>query len=90
MTIDRDRAFLAEMRAITTDVDGREVLVGLSAEETEWYFAYGARRSAGEPRGANHSADRERYLALHDKHQRARFEVLGAEMQKRSDNPTSH
>ncbi|QAU44205.1 hypothetical protein [Bradyrhizobium guangzhouense] len=90
MTIDRDRAFLTEMRAITTDADGREVLVGLSADETDWYFAYSARRLSGEPRGPNHSADRERYLALHDRHERTRLEVLGAEIQQRTDKPTAH
>lgn len=71
MTIDKFREDLTEMRAIAKDKDGREVLVGLSSEETEWYFAYSARRWRGEG-GRGHSVDRERYLTLQSKHQRAR------------------
>jgi hypothetical protein len=90
MTIDKFREFLTEMRSITTDGTGREVLVGLTAEETDWYFAYTARRMSDAARGPHHSEDRERYLALHDRHEHARFQVLGAEIQKRTDSPTSH
>lgn len=90
MTIDRDRAFLTEMRAISTDSNGREVLVGLTADETDWYFAYCDRRISGAHRGPNYSDDPDRFLALDDEHERARLEVLGAEMQKRTNNPTAH
>ena len=90
MTIERFRDYLTEMRSIATDSAGREVLVGLTFEETEWYFSYTARRSSDQPRPAGHADDRRRYLALHQKHEKARFQVLGAEIQKRTDNPTSH
>ena len=89
MTIDKFREHLTEMRAIATDKDGREVLVGLSSEETEWYFAYSARRWRGDRR-RGHSVDREKYLTLQTKHQLARFAILGAEVQKRTETPTSH
>jgi hypothetical protein len=90
MTIDKFRDYLTEMRSIATDSTGREVLVGLTAEETDWYFAYTEKRMSDAPRGQNHGNDRARYLALHDRHERARFQVLGAEIEKRTDSPTSH
>jgi hypothetical protein len=90
MTIEKFREHLTEMRAIAKDRAGREVLVGLTGEETDWYFAYSAKRLSGVSRGKDHSDDRERYLALHNKHEIARLQVLGAEVQKRTDSPTSH
>src|SRR4051812_7464272 len=42
-----DRSYLTEMRAITMDGQGREVLVGLSAEETEFYMRYTKSRMKG-------------------------------------------
>lgn len=81
---DAERAYLAEMRAITTDTQGREILVGLTAEETAFYMAYARdMRSAG-----RNSVDSERYLELHDKHEAARLGVLVAENQLRVDNPS--
>jgi hypothetical protein len=89
MISDGERAFLVEMRSLTTDAEGREVLVGLSFEETEFYLAHArARLSPDYIRPADHSARSERYLALHDKHEFERLQVLGAEYQKRVDKPT--
>jgi hypothetical protein len=85
MSIDKHRAHLTEMRAIATDQDGREVLVGLTFEETEWYFDYHAQRLSG-----HHTTNRRRFLALYEKHEQARLQVIGAEFQKLTDNPTSH
>lgn len=84
--IDADRAFLAEMRAITTDSHGQEVLVGLSVEETAFYMNFAHQRTEG--RGDSAATDR--YLELHDKHERARLSVLGAENQLRNDKPVRH
>jgi hypothetical protein len=89
MSIDKHRAHLTEMRAIATDQDGREVLVGLTFEETEWYFDYQAQRLSGQ-RGRDHTTNRRRFLALYEKHEQARLQVIGAEFQKQTDNPTSH
>lgn len=87
MTIDKFRDHLTEMRRISTDDEGREVLVGLTAQETDWYFAYIEKRMSGAQR---HREDRDRFRMLHDRHVRARMQVLAAEIQKRTDSPTSH
>ena len=64
------------------------MLVGLSLEETEFYMAHArAALSFGAKRGENYEAESDRYLALHDKHEQARFQVLGAEHYKRVDKP---
>lgn len=82
-----ERAYLSEMRAITTDGHGREVLVGLTLEETAWYVAYSKARLTGEHREPE---DGKEYLELYDKHERARLQVLGAEIEARNENPTRH
>ena len=77
------RAYLAEMRALTTDAKGQEVLVGLDVEESVSYLAYAERKVAGNAT----RTERDRYLALHDKHELMRLAVLGAEIQLR-DGPS--
>ncbi len=83
---DDERAYLAEMRAITTDAQGCEILVGLTLEETEFYVTH----SRDLLEGRRNHAESERYLALHDKHEAARLGVLAAENQRRVDNPPLH
>ena len=81
---DGEHAYLTEMRAITTDAQGREVLVGLTLEETGFYIAY-----SRDLRGNSHnSEDSDRYLELHEKHEAERLGVLMAENQRRVDNPS--
>jgi len=83
---DAERAYFDEMRCLTTDSEGREVLVGLTSEETNTYLALSGNLAAeaSDPDGRN------TYLALHDKHERARLEVLGAEHIVRTENPPRH
>lgn len=76
------------MRAISTDENGREVLVGLTLEETAWYMQHSRRFLTADRHHAPES--KQKYLQLHDKHERARFGVLGAEHQLRTDNPSRH
>jgi hypothetical protein len=83
---DADRAYLNEMHAITTDSKGNEVLIGLSLEETEFYLSYANSRMDG----TEQRADQKRYLELHEKHERARLAVLGAENELRNDKPSLH
>ena len=78
-----ERAYKTEMRAITKDSQGREVLVGLTIEETVFYMEYVRNRMQGH----NDSQNGARYLELHEKHERARFAVLGAEHYVRTENP---
>ena len=85
---DSDREYFTEMRALTRDTQGREVLVGLTFEETVEYVTYSKSSMSGkttyDPEARDH------YLELHDKHQRARFQVLGAEHVLRTENPVRH
>ncbi len=83
---DSEKVYLREMRAFSTDAQGREVLVGLTREETILYVTYGRDRMAGMSR----HDDGEKYLEFHDKHERARLSVLGAENELRNDNPPRH
>jgi hypothetical protein len=83
---DADRAYLAEMRSITTDSQGREVLVGLTWEETAFYMEYARQRI----NGTHRQDDGGRYFELHEKHEFARLSVLGAENELRNDNPQRH
>ena len=83
---DDERAYLTEMRAITTDAIGNEVLVGLTLEETAFYMDHARQFGTGERDHRN--ADR--YLELHDKHEAARLGVLGAEIYLRNEDPPRH
>lgn len=77
---------LKEMRAITTDSDGNEVLVGLTLEETEKYMAH-SRAFLSRDRDFE---NRELYLKLREKHEKARLEVIGSEIYIRNENPSKH
>jgi hypothetical protein len=79
-----DRIYLAEMRAITTDNQGQEVLVGLTRQETEFYMNYAKQRLEDTHR----RDDAPLYLELHEKHERERMSILAAENQLRIDKPT--
>jgi hypothetical protein len=81
-----ERAYLTEMRSITTDTNGNEILVGLTLEETAFYMGRARQFLTGDR--DRHNADR--YLELHDKHEAARFGVLGAEIYLRNENPPLH
>ena len=81
-----ERAHKTEMRAITKDSQGREVLVGLTFDETAFYMSFSRKFLSGD----QDSEDSEVYLELHEKHEHARFEVIGAEHILRTENPPRH
>jgi hypothetical protein len=76
-------AFLRDTRAIATDDKGREVLVGLTFEETETYMAHRRKFLTGR----RDRADRKACIALANKHQKARLELLANEVLVRTQNP---
>ena len=78
--------FLRDMRAIATDDKGRKVLVGLTFEETETYMSHRRKFLTG----GRDRADRKACIALANKHQKARLEVLGTEIFVRTQNPHRH
>ena len=73
--------YAKEMGLFTTDNDGRCVMRGLTVEETAWYFNYVRSRSMPSEK------ERNRFISLDDRHERARSEVMVAEMELRG-NPT--
>ena len=80
------RAYLSEIRALSTDKDDNEVFVGLTIQESLWYANYLEESFSG-------NADRldgsqEKYLALHDKHEEARRTVLAGESLMRTRKST--
>ncbi len=79
---DAESAYHREMRSLTVDAEGREVLVGLTVEETEFYVTYVRRRASGD-RDRN-PANKSRFLGLQQIHEWARLQVIDAEVQARS------
>jgi len=68
------REYLSKIRALSTDQDGNDVFVGLTAKESAWYATYLEESFGG-------TADRsdgqqEKYLALQDRHEEARLAAI--------------
>jgi hypothetical protein len=83
------RALLEDLRALSSDADGREVLVGLTYDET---LAFQALSKA---EAANYLAsrqtplkDEDRWLRLQVRHSKARLEVAMAEHEAWFTKPT--
>jgi hypothetical protein len=83
---DAERAYFQETRAIAKDERRREVLVGLTYEETGFYLAYS--REFGQQRRSR--ADRQVYLRMHDRHERMRLDVACTEISLRKEHPWHH
>jgi hypothetical protein len=83
---DSERAWHSEMRGLATDEQGREVLVGLTMDETIFYTTYSRTRAAGDP--DRDPDNRGRFLKLRQKHEVARIQVIAAENELRVGNPS--
>jgi hypothetical protein len=83
---DEERMSLTENRALTTDSQGRELLVGLTADETEALMNHRRKVSQGDRDRTN----RKYCLELHHKHELARLEVVGTEIYVRAEKPSQH
>jgi len=83
---DSERAFHLEMRGLTRDMHGQEVLVGLTTEETDFYVTHVRRRAAGDR--DRDRANQDRFLELYQKHEFARLQTIGTEVELRRENPT--
>jgi hypothetical protein len=68
-------------RGLTTDLDGNEILCGLSRAESVEYLDLMKRERPGD------STSRQRFLELHDRYNFARLSVAGAEMEARDAGP---
>lgn len=73
---DTDRAEFEAFHDLGFDSDGREVLVGLSYEETEWYLDVLERERSGRGRVTKEEILRRSYLD--DRHATARLQILRA------------
>jgi hypothetical protein len=71
---------------LSKDNAGNETFVGLTVEESQEYdeFIRLDRSTDGDGRSAD------RYLELHEKHERARLAVLAAESQAQHDTSPRH
>lgn len=81
-----ERAYLNEMRMLSTDNTGNEIFVGLTFEESKEYF----KLTRLESRDSSDVAARHRYLELYEKHEKARLAVLGAEVGAQHDTSPRH
>lgn len=82
-----ERAFLTEMRGISTDNQGREILVGLTLDESREYIKLMNAR-LGDLQ-VNFDAG-ERYIELNNKYELARLAIIGAEIAARGDTSQRH
>lgn len=88
-----EREYLLDMRMLTTDVHGREVIVGLDPEESEFYVAFSrdpdSLRQPGEPWQARDDRST-RYQELYWKMKRAQMDVVAAEHVVCTMSPTKN
>ena len=87
---DNERDYFNEMRMIEKDDEGRDILRGLTYEETEWYLTYSRDMGLHNRSIKQMEADRDRYADLFEKHETARHAILAAEYLARVSNPTKH
>lgn len=81
---DSNRTFLKKIYSLSTDLSDREVLVGLTHEESERYLALSDPvRNATPEEMQEHSALKERHILT-------RVQVLEAELCLRTENPSVH
>lgn len=80
------RAYLAEIRALSTDQDDNDVFVGMTMEESTWYQGYVEASFSGTANRCDGS--QEKYLELQDRHESARLRVIEAEHQAGVEKPT--
>jgi len=85
---DVERHCYNEQYALTTDNEGRTVLVGLTYEETEILIEH-RRKFAQNIR--ERDPDKKKYAAaLDSKHEKVRYEVIGAMAALQNNAPSRH
>jgi hypothetical protein len=81
---DAEKIGFGEMHALWTDDTGRDVLVGLTREETIWYMERSREWLGGVRR---HGEEKRRWLALAEKHELARLAQIGRDSALRNFEP---
>jgi hypothetical protein len=74
---DSRRAIMKDQQDLATDKEGREILVGLSHEESVWYLDYQARRFDAEQYNRISPEEHKRWLEMADRHKNARTVLVG-------------
>ncbi len=82
------RAYLLEIRALSTDSNGNEILVGLSVDETDFYLKFSELSTTNDLDISDE--DRSRYLELSEKHEATRLSIIDGEIELREDKPSRH
>ena len=72
-----DRAYLSEIRALSTDQDDNEIFVGMTVSESVWYANYVQESFNGTV--TRDDAAQDRYISLHTQHEEMRRTILAAE-----------
>jgi hypothetical protein len=70
---DDERSAKRLMSVLSTDCQGKEILCGLTREESEWMIEYLHRYPIPLRARAPSANDRKTYVALHEKHNVARL-----------------
>jgi hypothetical protein len=83
-----EREFMTEMRKLSVNSQGEEILVGLTVEETHFCIAASKRRMRSD--STPEPTERAAYAALMEKHEMARQQVLAAEHILRVSKPMRH
>lgn len=85
---DAERDYLTGTRALTVNAAGDEVLVGLTADETAFLMLRMRQFLRNE---RDHDRERrKRFLELRARHELARYAVIAAELEMRTESPTRH
>lgn len=79
------RAYLSKIKALSTDQHDKVVFVGLTAKESVWYADYLQESFNGQADRTGTS--QEKYLALLDRHEKARQELVADQDPMRADEP---
>ncbi|SPZ07516.1 Uncharacterised protein [Pseudomonas luteola] len=85
---DAARSYMNELRILSTDAHGQEIIVGLTVGESERYIAH--QKDFLNPGKHRTREDKDDYLRLHEKHELARIAVLMAENEARHDQSPRH
>lgn len=83
-----EREFMMEMRMLSTDRDGQEILVGLTHAESLRFLTYSRNRL--KPDRDHDPESEDDHEDLQSRHEMARLRVLAAEAELRLDKPMRH
>lgn len=81
--IGKSRDYLNFMLALAKDDQGRDILVGLTRAESEFYCEQSVGRMAGASRAEIGPEADAKWIALHDKHEQARFIEIAKDYHRR-------